>query len=82
MIAPGSSSVRVVAMRGYSSVFMMVLFRQCQALVALMCLVWMPSTHLDTLAYMASTWSSMEQSGWLIIPRASQASCTSNRWMV
>jgi len=39
MIAPESSSVRVVAMREYSRVFMMVLFRQCQALVALMHLV-------------------------------------------
>jgi len=57
MIAPESSSVRVVAIRGYSSVFMMVLFRQCQAFVALMRLVRIPSTHLATLACMASTWS-------------------------
>jgi len=82
MIVPESSSARVVAMRGYSSVFMMVLLRQYQALVALMCSVRMPSTHLATLACMASTWSFMEQSGQLIIPRASRALCTSNRWMV
>jgi len=71
VIDPVSSSVRVVAIRGYSSVFMMVLFRQHQALVALMRLVRMPSTHLAALACMASTWSSMEQSGRLIIPKAS-----------
>jgi len=56
--------------------------RNCQALVALVHLVRMLSTHLATLACMTSTWSSMEQSGQLIVPRASQALCTSNHWMV
>ena len=77
-----SISVKVVAMSGYSIVFIMVLFRQYQASPGCMRFVRRASHHLAIFPFRYSSSCFICPSGRRWMPRASSAWCTSLRLMV